>query len=48
VRIFGAGLLATAGPKTFTVETMHQIEVDTAANAGGTGRVTMLVYYILP
>ncbi len=47
VRLFGGGLLASAGPKTFTVETMHQIEVDTAANAGGTGRITMLVYYIL-
>jgi hypothetical protein len=48
VRLFGGGLLATGGPKAFTVETMHQLEVDTAANAGGTGRVTMLVYYILP
>lgn len=48
VRLFGAGLLASGGPKTFTVETLHQLEVDTAANAGGTGRVTMLVYYLMP
>lgn len=48
VRLFGGGVLASGGPKTLTVETLHQLEVDTAANAGGTGRITMLVYYIVP
>lgn len=48
VRLFGGGVLASGGPKALSAETLHQLEVDTAANAGGTGRVTMLVYYIVP
>lgn len=47
VRLFGGGVLASGGPKTLSAETLHQLEVDTAANAGGTGRINMLVYYII-
>lgn len=48
VRLFGAGVLASAGPKTLAAETVHQIIFNAAANAGGTGRLNMLVYYIVP
>lgn len=48
VRLFGAGVLASGGPKTLAAETVHQILFNAAANAGGTGRLNMLVYYILP
>lgn len=39
------GVLRSAGPKTFNAETLLQLEVNTAANAGGTGRVTAIVFY---
>jgi hypothetical protein len=48
VRLFGNGVLATGGPKQLAAETVHQITFNSAANAGGTGRLNMLVYYILP
>jgi hypothetical protein len=48
VRLWGGGVLKTAGPKTLTVETLHQIEFNVAANAGGTGRLTMYVLYTSP
>lgn len=48
VRLFGNGVLASGGPKQLSAETVHQIIFNAAANAGGTGRLTMLVYYILP
>ncbi len=48
VRLFGGGVLFSGGPKTFTVETLHQLTFVTAANAGGTGRLTMVVYYTCP
>ena len=48
VRLFGGGVLASGGPKTLSAETTHQILFNAAANAGGTGRLTMIVYYILP
>lgn len=48
VRLFGAGVLASGGPKTLGAETVHQIIFNAAANAGGTGRLNMLVYYIIP
>jgi len=48
VRLFGAGVLASGGPKTLSAETVHQIIFNAAANAGGTGRLNMLVYYIIP
>lgn len=42
------GILFTAGPKTFTVETMIQGDVNAAANAGGTGQITVVVLYVMP
>lgn len=39
------GVLKTAGPKTFTKETLLQLTVIAAANAGGTGRITAIVFY---
>jgi hypothetical protein len=48
VRLFGGGVLASGGPKTLNAETLHQITFNAAANAGGTGRLNMLVYYIVP
>lgn len=48
VRLFGGGVLASGGPKTLSAETLHQITFNAAANAGGTGRLNMLVYYIVP
>lgn len=46
-RVLG-GVLRTDGPKTFNAETVLQLEVNAAANAGGTGRVTAVVYYTMP
>jgi hypothetical protein len=46
-RILG-GVLRSAGPKTFNAETKLQLEVNAAANAGGTGRITVLVLYVMP
>lgn len=43
-RQFG-GVLRSAGPKTFTRETDIVGTVNAAANSGGTGRVTCVVYY---
>jgi hypothetical protein len=48
VRLFAAGVLASGGPKQLSAETVHQIIFNAAANAGGTGRLNMLVYYIVP
>jgi hypothetical protein len=42
------GVLRSAGPKTFNAETLLQLEVNVAANAGGTGRVTVIVFYTVP
>lgn len=39
------GVLRTGGPKTFNAETLLQLTVVTAANAGGTGRITAIVFY---
>lgn len=39
------GVIRTDGPKTFNAETLLQLEVNAAANAGGTGRVTVIVLY---
>jgi len=36
------------GPKTFTVETVIQIEANAAAATGGTGTLTVAVYYLTP
>jgi hypothetical protein len=48
VRLFGNGVLASGGPKTLAAETVHTLTFNAAANAGGTGRLNMLVYYIIP
>jgi hypothetical protein len=42
------GVLRSAGPKTFNAETVLQLEVNAAANSGGTGRVTVIVFYTVP
>lgn len=39
------GVLASGGPKTLSAETVHQVLFNAAANAGGTGRLTMVVLY---
>lgn len=41
------GVLFSAGPKTFTVETTIQAEANAAANAGGTGYIWVVVDYVL-
>lgn len=43
-----AGVLATGGPKTLAAETIHSVLFNAAANAGGTGRLTMVVLYLMP
>lgn len=43
-----ANVLASGGPKTFDEEITHQIIFNAAANAGGTGRLTMVVLYSMP
>ena len=43
-----AGVLTTGGPKTLAAETIHSILFNAAANAGGTGRLTMVVLYLMP
>ncbi len=39
------GVLMADGPKTFNAETTLQIEFNAAANATGTGRLTMVCFY---
>ena len=41
------GVLFSAGAKSFTVATDIQLDVNTAANAGGTGIITLIVDYIV-
>lgn len=41
------GVLLTAGPKTFSAETIISGTVNAAANAGGTGVLSLNVYYTL-
>lgn len=43
-----AGVLTTGGPKTLLAETTHSILINAAANAGGTGRLSMYVLYVMP
>lgn len=42
------GVLLTAGPQAFVNETTIQIEANAAANAGGTGTLSVVVYYVNP
>ncbi len=41
------GVLITTGPKTFTKETIIQVEANTASNAGHTGIITVVVFYVV-
>lgn len=41
------GVLLTTGPQTFAAETVIQAVVNVAANAGGTGMITLVVFYTL-
>lgn len=43
--IFFGGKLLTDGPQTFTNETTIQVEANVAANAGGTGTLSVVVLY---
>lgn len=45
---FLGGVLATAGPKTFTAETLIQIEANTPANIHANGYMTLVVHYLNP
>ena len=42
------GVLFSTGPQAFTAETTVQGVCNAAANAGGTGNITVVVYYIIP
>jgi hypothetical protein len=42
------GVLFTGGPKTFVNETIIQIEANAAAATGGTGSLSVVVYYVNP
>lgn len=42
-----AGVLQSAGPKTFTAEATIQVECNVTANAGGTGQITLVVLYVV-
>lgn len=41
------GVLASDGPKTFAAETVIQVEANAAAATGGTGRITVVVHYVI-
>lgn len=41
------GVLLTGGPKRLLAETTHTVTFNAAANAGGTGRLSMAVFYTL-
>lgn len=41
-------VLFTGGPKSFTNETTIQVEANAAAATGGTGTLTVVVYYVVP
>jgi hypothetical protein len=40
------GTLLTGGPQSFTNETVIQAVVNVAANAGGTGQITLVVFFV--
>lgn len=42
------GKLLTDGPVAFGAETVIQIEANAAANVGGTGTLSVIVYYVVP
>ena len=41
------GVLITGGPKKFAAETTVQVEANAAAATGGTGTMTLVVYYFI-
>lgn len=41
------GVLMTDGPKTFGAETVIQLEANAASNAGHTGTMSVVVYYVM-
>lgn len=41
------GVLRATGPKKFAAETIIQVEANVAANAGGTGTLTVVVLYFI-
>lgn len=43
-----AGVLQSAGPKTFARETTLQVECIATAATGGTGQMTLVAFYIIP
>lgn len=42
-----AGTLQSSGPQTFTDETVIQVEANAAAATGGTGVMTLVVFYTM-
>lgn len=42
------GVLLTSGPQAFAAETVIQGVVNAAANAGGTGTLSLVVLYVVP
>lgn len=42
------GVLLTGGPKQFSAETILSGVVNVAANAGGTGMITLVAFYTVP
>lgn len=42
------GVLLTSGPQAFVNETVIQIEANAAATTGGTGTLSVVVYYVNP
>ena len=43
-----AGVLHSAGPKTFNADTLIQVEANAVAATGGTGTITLVVLYTTP
>jgi hypothetical protein len=41
------GVLFTEGPKTFGAETVIQAEANAAADAGGTGKMWIVIHYVM-
>jgi hypothetical protein len=42
------GVLLTDGPKTFSADATIQLTFNAPANAGGTGTLSLVVYYLVP
>jgi hypothetical protein len=42
------GVLLTDGPKTFSADATIQLTFNAPANAGGTGTLSVVVYYLVP